>query len=280
MRGLPLGLGGAVVALALVACGEEDRTAKTWKPHDLAIEITGSAANAEFAVPRKAEAGVTRIEVENGTGSGEHSVQLIRIQGDHTPEQALGAANAWASRGAPLPDWVQFEGGVPTVAPGSTATSTQNLPAGNYVVVDLEGEQGEAKATLTVSGEPPKGEGLPAPRGRVNASEYTFRSAGLAAGRAKVLIDNQGRQPHHLVAAPIRPGRTLADVRRGFRSRNGRPPIDRAAARRTPILDTRRRQVVELELREGRYALICFVPDRKGGPPHAVKGMIAPAEVR
>ena len=38
-------------------------------------------------------------------------------------------------------------------------------------------------------------------------------------------------------------------------------------------------QSVELELKEGKYALLCFVPDRAGGPPHAVKGMISEAVV-
>jgi hypothetical protein len=33
--------------------------------------------------------------------------------------------------------------------------------------------------------------------------------------------------------------------------------------------------VIDLELKRGKYALVCFVPDRKGGPPHAFKGMIS-----
>ena len=41
------------------------------------------------------------------------------------------------------------------------------------------------------------------------------------------------------------------------------------------MLDGGREQVVDLELRKGAYALVCFVPDRKGGPPHAFKGMVS-----
>jgi hypothetical protein len=40
------------------------------------------------------------------------------------------------------------------------------------------------------------------------------------------------------------------------------------------------KQVVEVELKAGKYALLCWVPDRAGGPPHAVKGMISEAVVR
>ena len=204
----------------------------------------------------------------------------MRVDDGHSAEEAIAAADAWGDRGRPLPAWLHLEGGVPAAAPGATAVSTQNLPAGDYLVADLEQEADAAKATFEVTGEPPKGDGLPAPRARINASEYTFAAAGLEAGRTKVLIDNQGKEPHFVLAAPMKPGKTLADVRRALRSEKGPPPIDEKAAASTPVLDTRRRQVVELTLRRGRYALICFVPDRKGGPPHAVKGMIAPAEVR
>ena len=34
-----------------------------------------------------------------------------------------------------------------------------------------------------------------------------------------------------------------------------------------------------LELRQGRYALVCFLSDRKGGPPHVVKGMVTEVDV-
>jgi hypothetical protein len=39
------------------------------------------------------------------------------------------------------------------------------------------------------------------------------------------------------------------------------------------------KQSVELDLKPGRYVLLCFVPDREGGPPHVAKGMISDAEV-
>jgi hypothetical protein len=33
-------------------------------------------------------------------------------------------------------------------------------------------------------------------------------------------------------------------------------------------------QLVELDLEPGSYAMMCFISDRQGGPPHAVKGMV------
>ena len=46
------------------------------------------------------------------------------------------------------------------------------------------------------------------------------------------------------------------------------------------MIDGGAKQAVELELKAGKYALVCFVPDRQGGPPHAAKGMISEATVR
>ena len=46
-----------------------------------------------------------------------------------------------------------------------------------------------------------------------------------------------------------------------------------------PTLEAGTQQVAKLDLKRGKYALLCFVSDRKGGPPHMAKGMIAEASV-
>jgi hypothetical protein len=38
-------------------------------------------------------------------------------------------------------------------------------------------------------------------------------------------------------------------------------------------------QLVTLYLKPGRYVLFCFISDRQGGPPHAIKGMVDEVEV-
>ena len=59
------------------------------------------------------------------------------------------------------------------------------------------------------------------------------------------------------------------------KSESGPPPIIEDKTVSTGILDGGRSQVVELELQKGPYAIVCFVADRKGGPPHAFKGMVS-----
>jgi hypothetical protein len=48
----------------------------------------------------------------------------------------------------------------------------------------------------------------------------------------------------------------------------------------TPVLEGGAKQLITLELESGKYALLCFVPDRAGGKPHAFLGMVSEVEVR
>ena len=42
----------------------------------------------------------------------------------------------------------------------------------------------------------------------------------------------------------------------------------------TSVIDGDIAQNLELELPAARYAVVCFISDRKGGKPHVAKGMI------
>ena len=81
-----------------------------------------------------------------------------------------------------------------------------------------------------------------------------------------------------MIAAPYRPGATLAEVRNALRREQGsaEPPLDFENLSNTARLDGGTKQITELDLEKpGKYALLCFVSDRKGGPPHVAQGMIA-----
>ena len=60
----------------------------------------------------------------------------------------------------------------------------------------------------------------------------------------------------------------------------GKPPIQEQKSFNTAIVSGGESQLVDLRLESGDYALLCFVPDRAGGPPHAAKGMAALAKVQ
>ena len=111
--------------------------------------------------------------------------------------------------------------------------------------------------------------------------DFTFRVSGLHAGRNSVDVDNTGSQPHFAYFTPMRPGADLADVRMyfGVRSSIGEPPVDAEGTRETAVLEGGERQVTQLNLPAGRYALICFVRNG-GGPSHLELGMINEVTVR
>jgi hypothetical protein len=85
-----------------------------------------------------------------------------------------------------------------------------------------------------------------------------------------------------VIAVPFKPGATLAEVRKAFSQTGGAdPPLDFRNVAYTARIDGGTKQITELDLaRTGKYALLCFVSDRKGGPPHVAQGMVAEITVR
>ncbi|MGH2839775.1 MAG: hypothetical protein ACRDKY_02990, partial [Solirubrobacteraceae bacterium] len=219
-----------------------------------------------YRAPGSVAAGLVEIRLRN-EGQVPHKAQLWRIDGDHTVAEAQRARR-------PLPGWLLAAGGVALTEPGATGTTLQNLRAGRYYVAGTGGK-GDSVAPLRVTGKAAHA-ALPRAAARVDAYEFAFRTAGLRAGRATVDFRNTGREPHHVFFAPMRTGASLAEVRRFFTGTNyvGVPPIDDVGTRDTVVLEGGGRQVTELDLRSGRYALLCFVRNRGGGPPHTKLGMI------
>jgi hypothetical protein len=259
------------IVAALAACGGDDEPPK---PKTLAIELSQSGKNFRFSVPESVEGGLVRIQFTN-SARGEHGAQLGRIQGQHTLDEALKAGDNWGGRGRALPSWLRLAGGVGTTPAGATRSANQFLPAGNYFVVDVDSNAG---ASFQITGDGGEEE-LPSAAATIKAAEYAFSAQGLKAGKNRILFDNVGREPHLLFAAPMKAGATIADVRRFVEEEKGEPPIEDADLS-TSILEGRTKQVVDADLRKGRYAMICFIPDRKGGPPHSAKGMVSEAVVR
>jgi hypothetical protein len=139
-----------------------------------------------------------------------------------------------------------------------------------------------AVATIEVTGEASTTK-LPRGDATVTTREYAFATRGLKAGPNRIAFRNAGKEPHHVLAFPYGKSATSDQVRTFFTEESessGPPPVDFAGATRTAALEAGEEQIAELDLRRGKYALICFVTDRAGGPPHLVKGMIGEAVVR
>jgi hypothetical protein len=273
----PIVLAIAIAALA-VGCGddEEDGGGQASQPRTVNIELSGSGKKLSYMVPKSVPGGVLRIRFTNRV-KGEHDAQLGYVDRGHTAQEGLKVASAWAEEGRPLPDWVHLAGGAPPTAQGESRSVIQELPAAEYFVIDTGSEQQVAAFFEVAAGE---GEAtVPSAPGRIEATEYKFEASGLKAGTSQLLIDNVGAEPHFVEGVLLKPGKTIEDARRYVRTEKGEPPFQEKGTFTTPVIDGGVRQVVEVEAQKGDYALLCFVPDRKGGPPHAVKGMISPATI-
>ena len=228
-------------------------------------------------------AGLVTVELSN-RGKAFHEAQLIRIDQGHTPQDAL---KVIAAEGAPAPSWIHPAGGTGPAPPGGKRSATQWLRRGNYIVYDAP-FQNEGRglkfgvASFKVEGEADYGAELPTAAAKIEAYEYGFRVSGLTAGKNTIEFSNTGREPHHVIAVPYEPGATLAEIRKAFRGEGGaEPPLDYEKTSYTARIAGGAKQITELALdKPGKYALLCFVSDRKGGPPHVAQGMIAEITVR
>ena len=269
----------ACLSLGFTACGDDDDDGGGGGSEPQVVEIV---ANEEgVTAPDSVRPGAVELRFRN-SGKKEHSAQIVSLADGHTAAEVKKAGEAWGEGGKPLPEWLEFLGGIGNTKPGGSAIAVVDLPPGKYAAFDIESDAPEPFAEFTVEGD--EGAGLDEVAARVEASEYTFTAEGLKAGSQSVLFENAGDEPHHLIGAPLKPGKTKADLERFIKQEQGGnaqgpPPIVESKGFDTAIISGGKSTVVDLRLESGEYAFLCFIPDRKGGPPHAFKGMATVATV-
>lgn len=266
---------GALV-LGVAACGGDDDGGE---PAVFAAEVTPAGdGKFELTAPDSIEAGLVRLEFQNGTEDGADA-QLVKVDGDHTLEEVLAIFDSDKT-----PEWVTAGGGSGQIAAGATGVAELVLEEGTYYLADLgsgDGDdapshaEGGATAMFTVTGD---GDGeLPEVDASIEMADYNFVTEGLKAGANRLLLTNTGEEIHHTLAVPINEGASIADVTEFLTSQgqpSGPPPVDFEGFVGTSALDAGREQIAELQLEAGRYAFLCFISDRAGGPPHVAKGMV------
>jgi uncharacterized cupredoxin-like copper-binding protein len=259
-------------AMALVACGDSEDS------QELSYTVESKGKTATIAAPETAEAGLAEITLTNDSDS-EADLQLIRVEGDRTPEEVVEGLGK-AIQGQAFPEWFFTAGGVGTVGPGESATVEQVLQPGDYYAFNTSGGPPDAKtaAVTEVEGDESDAE-IEDGDATVEAAEYVFNADTLPSGEVEIAFDNIGAQPHHLIASPIKGDATAEEVEKAFKEEKGPPPLDEKGTLSTAVLEGGEGQLVTMDLKPGRYALYCFITDREGGPPHALKGMVDEVEV-
>jgi hypothetical protein len=304
------------VIVLLSGCASEGSTSTGGRASDtqqaaLTYTIDGpSAGRYRLTGPTTTPAGMTRISLRNRAAE-PHEAQLVKVTGSPTPDDVTSALISRpdpapegsadpreAAKATAVPAWLRPAGGPPLTDPGEVATVTTKLTPGEYRIVDVgrPADQPEqppyasrgARTTLRVveasaaSRQPPAT--LPKTAGVITAAEYTFQVRGrLQRGTNRVRFVNAGKQMHHLVATRIRKGNGLKEVNAFIQfdaDLSKPPPLEPEFSTGSTILDAGLSQVVDLNLKAGRYALFCFMGDRAGGRRHAQKGMIAEVAIK
>ena len=275
----------ALVALlltfGLAACGGDDEPSSgggggaeaTADQATLEITAGGDAKAPTFEVAGDLRAGLTEISLTNDT-KGEIDGQLVRVDGDHELKEVLGQLrNAFA--GKPVEDWFQARGGVGPIPGGETHSVEQVLEAGTYYVLGGE-DVPQNPPSFEITGE--GGGELPDAGNAITATDYEFTGAPKA-GQPLTFV-NDGEEWHHFIGAPIKGDATLDEVEQFFRTEKGQPPVDFANSINSTVMDGGVSQTIDGGLEPGRYAFVCFISDRKGGPPHIAKGMLSEITVK
>lgn len=273
----------AASGLIAAGCGDEEEDTEGEAAAPAAVEIAIPAEEGQpLEVPASVEAGVAELTLDNA-GQKPAEAQLIRVEGDHPPEEVVQTLGEIEQGGVPLPDWFFAGGGVGVTPPGQTRTATQILEPGTYYAFNTSSRgRPAAPEPIEVTGDAAGAE-LPAEPATITASEYTFETEGLSADAAEVTFENAGEEPHHVIAAPLVEGATVEDAEQFFTTEGrpqGPPPVDFKRQLDTSVVEGGDSQVVDLPFESGEYALVCFISDREGGPPHVVDGMIVAAQVK
>jgi hypothetical protein len=275
-------------ACALAACGSDDKSSgSSSKPQSVALSVSQSGKKFTMDGPSSVKGGLVKVTLKN-SAKGAADAQLVRVVGNHSEAEMLDVV-ASDKEGAPTPEWIRGGGGPAGVKTGKTGSATLVLPAGTYYAVDDQDAPGGktaarlgAVAKFTVKGGD-AGAKLPSAPSTIDAKEYSFSTSGLKAGTNPVAFHNTGKQIHHAQLFPMAKGADLTGVRKFLASQGksgGAPPIDFNAGTGTTVLDGGASEVTDLDLKKGKYAVLCFVSDRKGGPPHFMKGMLDEVTVK
>ena len=283
---------------ALAACGSSSKThtttakaiAATTAPTTLAVTISESGAAAKYAIPSQAAGGLVNVALTNN-GKNPHAAQLILIGGNHTPIEALRILGKQGKK--KVPGWLRAEGGVGGVVPGQTGTATVNLPAGNYVVVDVGGGGGGGNgpppfAPFKVT--PGTAGAIPAATTTVTATNpskdrYKWQVSGaLHAGANDITFVSKGRSTlHELSAFRITGHPTKSQIIKALNNNGPQLPafIDGSSFVGTAVIDSGLSLASRLQLtKPGTYVLFCHLTDRDGGKPHFQEGLLTTINVQ
>jgi hypothetical protein len=272
------------IALVASACGLESSPPFTIVAKDFAFED----------VPPTITGGPTTVTFRN-EGQAEHEFAFLHV--GNTSVDTFKKEFPQVLEGGPIPKWLTAVALPMELPPGKSVGSTFKLAPGRYLLMcalqdqpgpqDDEMEQSDAPAHfelgmtrfLEVEGESAELEA--APDGEVVAKDYAFDLPELRGGLNKLVFRNTGPNQFHFGAALKFPAgfteqQATEAFTRGISAPEGQPPPpgtpEPEDAGFSGVFSPGLGATWDLQLQSGRtYVLACFLQDRAGGPPHAIK---------
>ncbi len=236
--------------------------------------VTVHAADFKFEGPDTIPAGMVTFHLIND-GTTFHHLQMVRIDSSKT----FADLKAAIAKPGPIPGWITFVGGPNAPDPKGESNATMNMPAGNYAMlcfVDVPGgvphvAKGMERALTVVPSTSTAA--APKPDVTLTLADYSFAtSQPLHAGKQTIEVRNSGPQAHEVELIRLAPGKTEKDVLGWMQKPSGPPPGSGVGGVAAAVPGEV--SYFTADLAPGNYMLICFLPDRKDGKPHFMKGMV------
>lgn len=248
----------AMLALASTAC------IRSGVDHSV-VDVIANEYGYSFDRSEPFVSGRTTIRLRNQGGE-DHQAALVRLNEGVAEKDVRTALNAFDF--ATFFGQVAFVGGPATIAPTSEQVTDQDLTAGNYLFlcfVDApDGTLHFAKgmiAPLTVAQGPPTN-GIPREEAALALDDYSIAVPPVFDGNGSFRVANNGDEPHELMLLELAAGKDLDDVIASFDDAKGARPY-RSVGGVSPIPPDGEAWL-QLGLKPGRYAAVCFVPNAEG----------------
>lgn len=239
--------------------------------------VTITATAESLTAPETIPAGWVEISFES---AGEAPLFGImgRLDDDATMDDFMGALMGMMSGETGVIPPATFIG-APAAMPGSTQSATYNLVAGNYVLLNVAGEEPQI-TTFVVEGEAADIDFEPEADLTVSLVDFAFAlPVELPAGEQTWLIENLGEQWHELIVIPVPDGTTLEDAMSLLMAVEGEAEGDGSMPEFAAVwspMSAGEKAWFQVDLAPGTYLVSCFIEDANSDEHaiHAALGMV------
>lgn len=113
----------------------------------------------------------------------------------------------------------------------------------------------------------------------ITTADYTFSApAEIPSGLVSVVLENEGKEPHHVQFARLKEGVTIPQFQQALQAGLEEAVKHVFWVGGPSVVDGGGSGKVTLQLEPGTHMLLCFVPDAEG-VPHLAHGMVGAMEV-